>query len=79
MEQPNTQNPPTGLARIIGGLIQHSENWGKIWFGLIFWGCVLFAISQRVWPHANNTILLIVSLLIGLVSGFIAHLRGHWL
>ena len=79
MGQHNTPSPPTGLSRVIGSLIQYSEVWGKVWFGLVFWGCVLFAVSQRVWAHANNTILLIVSLLIGLSSGLIAHLRGQWL
>ncbi|HJM97561.1 MAG TPA: hypothetical protein QF776_05250 [Acidimicrobiales bacterium] len=79
MEQQNTQTPPTGLARITGDLIQHSETWGKIWFGLVFWGCVLFAISQRIWPNANNAVLLIASFAIGLASGFAAHIRGYWL
>ena len=79
MEQQNTPAQPTGLSQVVSGLIQHSETWGKIWFGLIFWGCVLFAIGQRVWPHANNAVLLIASLLIGLTGGFIAHRRGYWL
>ncbi|MEC7878774.1 MAG: hypothetical protein VYE07_00970, partial [Actinomycetota bacterium] len=60
---------PTGLARILGGLIQHSETWGKIWFGLVFWGSVLFAISTRIWPDTNDMVLLAASLIIGLTAG----------
>ena len=40
MEQQTTAAAPTALARMIGGLIQHSETWGKVWFGLVFWGSV---------------------------------------
>ena len=71
--------PPTGLARVVGGLIQHSETWGSIWFGLIFWGSVLFAIAQRIWPDTSDVGLLAASLAIGLLSGIAAHVRGYWL
>ena len=70
---------PTGLARILGGLIQHSETWGKIWFGLVFWGSVLFAISTRIWSDTNDMVLLAASLIIGLTAGIYAHIRGYWL
>tara|TARA_B100000686_G_scaffold353219_1_gene457933 strand:- start:1491 stop:1730 length:240 start_codon:yes stop_codon:yes gene_type:complete len=79
VEEQQRISTPTGIARVIGGLIAHSEAWGKIWFGLFFWGAVLFAISQRVWPDTNNTALLAGSLLIGLASGVAAHIRGYWL
>ena len=54
MDTQNQASPPQGAARIIGGLVQHAQTWGKVWFGLIFWGCVLYAVSQRIWPEANN-------------------------
>ena len=79
MEFRDTTAAPTGLARILGGLIQHSETWGKIWFGLIFWGSVLFAASTRIWPDTNDIILLSASLIIGLAAGIYAHIRGYWL
>ena len=79
MEFQDTTAAPTGLARIIGVLIQHSETWGKIWFGLIFWGSVFFAVSTRFWPDTNDIILLSASLIIGLTAGIYAHIRGYWL
>lgn len=71
--------PPSGLARVVGGLIQHSESWGKVWFGLIFWGSVLFVVAQRLWPDTNDVALLVGSLAIGLAGGVAAHVRGYWL
>ena len=79
MEHKDQASPPQGAARIIGGLVQHAQTWGKVWFGLIFWGCVLYAIAQRIWPEANNASLLIISLALGLTSGIYAHIRGYWL
>lgn len=79
MEGQQATNTPTGLARIIGDLIEHSEKWGKIWFGLIFWSSVLFAAGQRIWPDTSNVILLCVSLVVGLTGGVFAHIRGYWL
>ena len=79
MEHKDQASPPHGAARIIGGSVQHAQTWGKIWFGLIFWGCVLYAVSQKIWPEANNTSLLIISLVLGLTSGIYAHIRGYWL
>ncbi len=79
MEFRDTAVTPTGLARILGGLIQHSETWGKVWFGLIFWGSVLFATSTQIWPGTNDIVLLCASLFIGLSAGLYAHIRGFWL
>ena len=79
MELSGTTDTPTGIARILGGLIEHSETWGKIWFGLVFWGSVLFAASTRIWPHTNDILLLAASLIIGLTAGIYAHIRGYWL
>jgi len=79
MDTQNQVPSPKGAARIIGGLIQHSQTWGKIWFGLIFWGCVLYAVAQRIWPEANNALLFAIAMIIGLVSGIYAHIRGYWI
>ena len=70
---------PKGMEGIIAGLVEHSQTWGKVWFGLIFWGCVLFALSKKVWPEANSALLLAISLIFGLTSGIYAHIRGYWL
>ena len=79
MDTQNQTPSPQGAARIIGGLVQHAQIWGKVWFGLIFWGCVLYAVSQRIWPEADNALLLVVCLILGLFSGIYAHIRGYWL
>ena len=79
MDTQNQTPSPQGAARIIGGLVQHAQIWGKVWFGLIFWGCVLYAVSQRIWPEANNALLLLCCLILGLTSGIYAHIRGYWL
>jgi len=54
-------------------------NLNKIWFGLIFIGSVLNAVSQELLilsevPHLSS-----ISFLLGFVIGFIAHIRGKWL
>ncbi len=79
MELQDQATSPKGIARVIGGVIQHAQEWGKVWFGLIFWGCALYAITQRIWPEANNALLLTVSIILGLSSGIYAHIRGYWL
>ena len=79
MDLQDQATSPKGIAMIIGGLVQHAQTWGKIWFGLIFWGCVLYAVAQRIWPEANNALLLIISMTLGLSSGIYAHIRGYWL
>ena len=79
MDTQNQVPSPKGAARIIGGLIQHSQTWGKIWFDLIFWGCVLYAVAQRIWPEANNALLFAIAMIVGLVSGIYAHIRGYWI
>ena len=79
MDIQDQASSPKGMARIIGGLVEHSQTWGKVWFGLIFWGCVLFALSQKIWPEANSALLLAISLILGLTSGIYAHNRGYWL
>lgn len=79
MDTQNQAPSPQGVARIIGGLVQHAQTWGKVWFGLIFWGCVLYTVSQRIWPEADNVLLLVICLILGLSSGIYAHIRGYWL
>ena len=79
MDTQNQTTSPKGVARVIGVIVQHDQTWGKVWFGLIFWGCVLYAVSQRIWPETNNALLLTVSMVLGLTSGIYAHIRGYWL
>jgi len=79
--QPLTADEPEpgGAERAIGALFEHSEVWGKVWFGLIFWGSVLYALAVEFWADANRPVLLVVSLAIGLTAGVFAKSRGRWL
>ena len=70
---------PPAVARVLAALIGHSERWGKLWFGLLFWGSVLFAVARQVWPDSSDTVLGVASFAVGLAIGAIAHVRGKWL
>ena len=51
----------------------------KIWFGLIFIGSVLNAVSQELVVLNQVPYLSLISFLTGFVIGLVAHIRGKWL
>ena len=51
----------------------------KIWFGLIFIGSVLIAVSQELVVLNQVPYLSLISFLTGFVIGLVAHIRGKWL
>ena len=51
----------------------------KIWFGLIFIGSVLNAVSQELVVLNQVPYLSLISFLSGIVIGLVAHIRGKWL
>ena len=51
----------------------------KIWFGLIFIGSVLNAVSQELVVLNQVPSLSLISFLSGFVIGLVAHIRGKWL
>ena len=51
----------------------------KIWFGLIFIGSVLNAVSQEIVVLNEVPYLSSISFLLGFVIGLVAHIRGKWL
>ena len=51
----------------------------KIWFGLIFIGSVLNAVSQELVILNEVPYLSSISFLLGFVIGLVAHIRGKWL
>ena len=51
----------------------------KIWFGLIFIGSVLNAVSQERGVLNQVPYLSLISFLTGFVIGLVAHIRGKWL
>ena len=54
-------------------------SYNKIWFGLIFIGSVLNAVSQELVVLNEIPYLSSISFLLGLVIGLVAHIRGKWL
>ena len=53
--------------------------YNKIWFGLIFIGSVLNAVSQKIVVLNEVPYLSSISFLLGFVIGLVAHIRGKWL
>ena len=53
--------------------------YNKIWFGLIFIGSVLNAVSQEIVVLNEVPYLSSISFLLGFVIGLLAHIRGKWL
>ena len=51
----------------------------KIWFGLIFIGSVLNAVSQELVVLNQVPYLSLISFLSGFFIGLVAHIRGKWL
>ena len=51
----------------------------KIWFGLIFIGSVLNAVSQELVVLNQVPYLSLIRFLTGFVIGLVAHIRGKWL
>lgn len=70
---------PSAVERAVGATIAHSEKWGSVWFGLVFFGSVLAAAGRRILPDANSLVITIIALAIGLTAGIVAHVRGAWL
>ena len=54
-------------------------SYNKIWFGLIFIGSVLNAVSQEIVVLNEVPYLSSISFLLGFVIGLVAHIRGKWL
>tara|TARA_B100001027_G_C16246447_1_gene322121 strand:- start:1272 stop:1469 length:198 start_codon:yes stop_codon:yes gene_type:complete len=54
-------------------------NHNKIWFGLIFIGSVLNAVSKELVILSQVPYLSSISFLLGFIIGLVAHIRGKWL
>ncbi len=54
-------------------------SYNKIWFGLIFIGSVLNAVSQELVVLNEVPYLSSISFLLGFIIGLVAHIRGKWL
>ena len=63
------------MEKFLGTILAYN----KIWFGLIFIGSVLNAVSQEIVVLNEVPYLSSISFLLGFVIGLVAHIRGKWL
>jgi hypothetical protein len=78
-QQQQAGETTTLVERAVGAAIAHSEKWGTVWFGLVFLGSLLAALGRAMWPQASPLWVTVASLVIGLLAGIVAHVRGAWL
>ena len=67
------------MKALVESLSDHIENWGMVWFGLIFLGSIFNEFSLF---SALNISLLNINLfpyLLGLTFGLVAKYRGSWI
>ena len=67
------------MQRVLMPIIQHTVQWGMVWWGLLFIGSVLNAIGTRALPDANTTLIAVLAAGIGLALGVTAKVRGRWI
>lgn len=65
--------------RFLTVAFHHSEAWGMVWFGLIFWGSVLNAVARHSFTDASPWILACAAYAAGLAIGGFAKWRGRWM
>ena len=67
------------MQALVESLSDHIENWGMVWFGLIFLGSIFNELSLF---NALNISVLNINLfpyLLGLTFGLVAKYRGSWI
>ena len=79
MESDVASEKGAGMNRWIGALSAHSESWGMVWFGLIFWGSVINAVALQLLPDAEPMLVAWAGYASGLAIGAFAKARGGWL
>lgn len=79
MTSAEPEQGPGLIARSFTAVMGHSQQWGMVWFGLIFWGSVLNAVGTKVWPNAHSVALGAAAAVLGLTAGWVAKVRGRWI
>lgn len=67
------------INRTVTAVLQHTQTWGMVWFGLIFWGSVINALALRLAPDADSVLVAWAAIATGLALGALAKARGRWL
>jgi ATP/ADP translocase len=63
----------------VAAVFVHSEVWGAVWFGFIFWGSVINAVAIMMWPDESGWLVAVAAYSLGLAIGALAKARGGWL
>jgi len=64
---------------ILESVSTHIQDWGKVWFGLIFWGSIFNEIFSFNPFQSFNIGINLFPYLLGLCFGLVAKLRGRWI
>ena len=65
--------------RWLTALFEHTEGWGTVWFGLLFWGSVINAVVGQFSGGWQPWLVGLAAYGMGLAMGVVAKLRGRWL
>jgi hypothetical protein len=67
------------MQNILESISAHIQDWGKVWFGLIFWGSIFNELLSFNPFQAMDSNINIFSYLLGLSLGLVAKFRGRWI
>ena len=60
-------------------IFDHISNWNKVWFGLVFIGCVINAVLKKFNLVGDSPYVLVFAFGAGALIGLVAKIRGVWL
>ncbi|MFP6663602.1 MAG: hypothetical protein VCC00_05325 [Deltaproteobacteria bacterium] len=66
------------MQELIETVFAHSENWGKVWFGMLFWGSVIGAGLLALFPMLSPVVVYAGAASVGATIGLIGRARGNW-
>ena len=67
------------MKALVESLSDHIENWGMVWFGLIFLGSIFNEFSLFNTLNISVLNINLFPYLLGLIFGLVAKYRGSWI
>ena len=67
------------MQALVESLSDHIENWGMVWFGLIFLGSIFNEFSLFNTLNISVLNINLFPYLLGLIFGLVAKYRGSWI
>ena len=64
---------------LVEKFLNHISNWGKCWFGLIFFGSIINEILEKFTILSGSSYIWILAFGAGALIGLVAKIRGVWL